>query len=116
MTLRRSVMLTAGSCCFIQEWAWTDIEASARNEQGSCLYQAPISVSSPDALTADPRLILPSRQPISSDDVSWDERGVATMPTNAQTLIEKIRALPEERLNEVEDYVNFLRSRYSSAH
>jgi hypothetical protein len=33
------------------------------------------------------------------------------MPTNAQTLIEKIRALPEERLNEVEDYVDFLRLR-----
>jgi hypothetical protein len=33
------------------------------------------------------------------------------MPTNAQTLIEKIRALPEERLNEVEDFVDFLRLR-----
>jgi hypothetical protein len=33
------------------------------------------------------------------------------MPTNAQTLIEKIRALPEERLNEVEDFVDFLQLR-----
>lgn len=27
------------------------------------------------------------------------------MPTNAQTLIERIRALPAERLNEVEDFL-----------
>jgi hypothetical protein len=33
------------------------------------------------------------------------------MPTNAQTLIERIRALPAERLNEVEDFVDFLRLR-----
>lgn len=33
------------------------------------------------------------------------------MPTNAQTLIEKIRTLPPEQLNEVEDFVDFLQLR-----
>jgi hypothetical protein len=33
------------------------------------------------------------------------------MPVNAEVLIEKIRALPEERLHEVEDFVDFIRLR-----
>jgi len=33
------------------------------------------------------------------------------MPANAQALIEKIQALPPERLVEVEDFVDFIRLR-----
>ncbi len=33
------------------------------------------------------------------------------MPTNAQDLIEKIQALPPDRLLEVEDFVDFIRLR-----
>ncbi len=33
------------------------------------------------------------------------------MPANAQGLIEKIRALPPDRLVEVEDFVDFIRLR-----
>jgi hypothetical protein len=33
------------------------------------------------------------------------------VPANAQALIEKIQALPEDRLNEVEDFVDFIRLR-----
>jgi hypothetical protein len=37
--------------------------------------------------------------------------GAAAMPANAQGLIEKIRALPPDRLVEVEDFVDFIRLR-----
>jgi hypothetical protein len=33
------------------------------------------------------------------------------MPTNTQALIEKIKALPPERIAEVEDFVDFVRLR-----
>jgi len=33
------------------------------------------------------------------------------MPVNTRTLIEKIEALPAERITEVEDFVEFLRTR-----
>jgi len=33
------------------------------------------------------------------------------VPAKADVLIEKIRALPEERLNEVEDFVDFIHLR-----
>lgn len=37
--------------------------------------------------------------------------GAADMPSDAQALIEKIRALPPDRLAEVEDFVDFIRQR-----
>ncbi len=37
------------------------------------------------------------------------------MPTDTQALIEKIRALPEERVAEVEDFVDFLAGKTSRA-
>jgi hypothetical protein len=37
--------------------------------------------------------------------------GGATMPANTQTLIEKIRSLPPDRIVEVEDFVDFIRLR-----
>ncbi len=33
------------------------------------------------------------------------------MSTNAQSLIDKLRQLPPERLEEVEDFIDFLRAR-----
>ena len=33
------------------------------------------------------------------------------MPTNPQSLIEKINALPAERIDEVEDFVDFIATR-----
>jgi hypothetical protein len=38
------------------------------------------------------------------------ERSI-TVSANTQALIEKIRALPQERLNEVEDFVDFIQLR-----
>jgi hypothetical protein len=40
-----------------------------------------------------------------------DRQGTATVPAKTALLIEKIRALPEERLNEVEDFIDFIRLR-----
>ena len=37
------------------------------------------------------------------------------MPANTQALIEKIRALPAERIAEVEDFVDFIRLREERA-
>jgi hypothetical protein len=39
----------------------------------------------------------------------------AAMPANTQALIEKIRALPVERIAEVEDFVDFIRLREERA-
>ncbi len=33
------------------------------------------------------------------------------MPTDPQSLVEKIRTLPAERVNEIEDFVEFIRLR-----
>jgi hypothetical protein len=39
----------------------------------------------------------------------------AAMPANTQALIEKIRALPAERIAEIEDFVDFIRLREERA-
>ncbi len=89
---------------FVQEWAWAALESGASKEPPGCLYQTghPLS-SSP--------LIPPTRLPISSDKQRRDRQGTATVPAKTDLLIEKIRALPEYRLNEVEDFVDFIRLR-----
>jgi hypothetical protein len=48
---------------------------------------------------------------MSLDKQRHDRQGTAAVQAKTDLLIEKIRALPEERLNEVEDFVDFIRLR-----
>jgi hypothetical protein len=45
----------------------------------------------------------------------WEQRrrvkGAVTVTANTRALIEKIQALPQERLDEIEDFVDFIRLR-----
>jgi hypothetical protein len=86
--------------CFVQDWAWDDLAADARDERPGCLYQTP-SWRQPDA----------SQPEGHTEETACDEKGAVTMSVNAEALIEKIRAMPEEQLYEVEDFVDFIRLR-----
>lgn len=89
---------------FIREWAWAALEASAGKELRGCLYQT-------GRRMASGRLMAPVQVPISLGQQRHDGEGIPPVPVNTDLLIEKIRALPEERLNEVEDFVDFIRLR-----
>ncbi|HET7883730.1 MAG TPA: hypothetical protein VFL55_22780 [Acetobacteraceae bacterium] len=84
---------------FVQGWAWDGLEANAREEPPGCLYQT--SAWQPSDV---PQVGITERN-------ARDEKGAGTMPVRVQALIEKIQALPEERLNAVEDFVDFLQLR-----
>lgn len=86
--------------CFVQGWAWDDLNANAHDETPGSLYEAPSCQAS------DPP------RPVDRD--AWQAsggRGAVTMPVDVQNLFEKIQALPQDRLGEVEDFVDFLQLR-----
>jgi hypothetical protein len=88
---------------FVQELAWTALEFGASKEPSGCLYQTGGSMNSSP-------LIPPTLLPISLNKQRRDQ-GTATVPAKADVPIEKIRVLPEERLSEVEDFIDFIRLR-----